>query len=89
MTTQLPFLELNLLDSVSEHLHSYDIFHYKGDKMILFETHLFGRFLHRIEIDLHTAEYVVTISKADKTEQKKIFSEAQDVASFVKILLNK
>lgn len=89
MTTQLPFLDLNLLDAVSEHLNSYDIFHYKGDKMIIFETHHFGRFLHRIEIDLHTAEYVLTISKPDRTEQKEFFSEAEKVASFVKFLLNK
>jgi len=77
-----------LLEELSKFLEKENIIHYRGDKMIIFETHTFGRHVHRIEIDDETSDFVLSITMANKSEQKIEFQHARNLVHQIKTMLN-
>jgi len=87
-TLQMKQLDKLLLEELSMFLQNENIVHYKGDEMIVFETHTFGRHVHRIEIDDETNDFTLTITMANKSEKKLDFKHARDLVHQIKVMLN-
>lgn len=87
-TLQAKLSDKFLLEELSRFLEKENIVHYRGDEMIIFETHTFGRHVHRIEIDDETNDFVLTITMANKSEQKIEFHHARDLVHQIKTMLN-